>query len=165
LGLLLLLASTACNHEGNNGSSSSSSTGGSGGRSDLIGTYACTSAEQTQVCDGGSGSGTFNITEVVCPITIQQGTSASALVTVHKDGLTTNWTESGSTEATVDGVQSYPSFANPIGGGTITQFTITGGTMTTDGGTLSISEQGTQVLESEGSWACTFTRSYSGPAP
>src|ERR1700722_12884738 len=66
LGLLLLVASTACNHEGNNGSSSSSSssTGGGGGQSELIGTYECTSASQTQVCDGGTGSGTFDLTEV-----------------------------------------------------------------------------------------------------
>jgi hypothetical protein len=170
---LALLAGVACYNSGNGSSSGSggttgSSSGGSSsgaGSSALLGSFDCTSASQTQTCDGGAGSGTFSLTELVCPIAIESGAANSTLITVHKDGLATRWSITGSMEASLDGPQSYPSFADPLGSGTITEFTLTGGSMAAAGGTLTISEQGTLVLVSDGSWACNFTRSYTGPTP
>src|SRR5438132_1244458 len=63
----------------------------------FLGTYHCTGS-QAQTCQGGTGSGTYNIS-AACPMVITAGAAAGKLVVTHANSIQQSWTVSDAAHA------------------------------------------------------------------
>jgi hypothetical protein len=153
---------------GSGGGGGGGSGGGGGGDMagalSFFGTFTC-SASQSQVCQGGVGGGTFDISAAICPMPITMGASATSIVTTHHDTLVDYYTASDSTHASLTAPETYPDFPNPAGPGTITMFKVDTATMTLTATSLTVAQNGTFVWSHGTNTSCTFTRTFTGAPP
>ncbi len=133
----------------------------SGPAPSFFGTYTCT-ASQSQTCQGGTGSGTYDISAGICPMTIAQGAGASDVVATHHDGAVDQYTITDANDASLTAPETYPDFANPFGPGTIHAFTVESGTMMLATSTLAITQSGSFDWQYGVDHTCTYTRTFTG---